>query len=179
MGVEQSFSSTLLRNSVAINGLGYMHMYGMGVEQSFAEAMKLFSRAAEQSFAEAMKLFSRAAAQGNLDARFNLGALYVGGFGVAKDYAKALYYSTLAANRGHMLALYNLAYCADDYAKALYYFTLAANRGHMLALYNLAMMHLHGFGTPKSCTNALTFLKSVAERGAWGTRLQDAYKLHQ
>ena len=35
-------------NSIAINGLGYMHMYGMGVAQSFAEAMKLFSRAAEQ-----------------------------------------------------------------------------------------------------------------------------------
>jgi TPR repeat protein len=36
-----------------------------------------------------------------------------------------------------------------DYAKAMYYFTLASNRGHVLALYNLAMMHLSGFGTPR------------------------------
>ena len=56
-----------------------------------------------------MKLFSTAAEQGNLEARFNLGALYIGGHGVSKDYAKAIYYFTLAANRGHMLALYNLA----------------------------------------------------------------------
>ena len=84
----------------------------------------------------------------NAQARFNLGALYVGGHGVSKDYAKAIYY-----------------------------FTLAANRGHMLALYNLAMMHLNGFGTPRSCTNALQFLKAVGERGAWGLRLQHAYKL--
>jgi len=121
-------------NAIAINGLGYMHMYGLGLPQSFPEAMKLFSTAAEQ---------------GNLEARFNLGALYVGGHGVSKDYAKAIYY-----------------------------FTLAANRGHMLALYNLAMMHLNGFGTPRSCTNALQFLKSVGERGAWGLRLQQAYKLY-
>jgi hypothetical protein len=49
----------------------------------------------------------------------------------------------------------------------------------MLALYNLAMMHLNGFGTPRSCTNALQFLKAVGERGAWGLRLQQAYKVYQ
>jgi len=30
------------------------------------------------------------------------------------------------------------------FTQAIYYLTLAANRGHMLALYNLAMMHLNG-----------------------------------
>ena len=35
------------------------------------------------------------------------------------------------------------------------------------------------FGTPRSCTNALTFLKNVAERGEWGGSLQKAYKLYK
>jgi TPR repeat protein len=122
---------------------------GNGIAINGLGYMNMYGLGLQQSFTEAMKLFSTAAEQGNLEARFNLGALYVGGHGVSKDYAKAIYY-----------------------------FTLAANRGHMLALYNLAMMHLNGFGTPRSCPNALQFLKSVGERGSWGLRLQQAYKLY-
>jgi SEL1 protein len=178
-GVEQSYSEALKwyllaaekGDGNAMGHIGNMYVQGTHVTASNATALKYFRQGTEkqngiamnglgymhmyglglpQSFSEAMKLFSTAAEQGNLEARFNLGALYVGGHGVSKDYAKAIYY-----------------------------FTLAANRGHMLALYNLAMMHLNGFGTPRSCTNALQFLKSVGERGSWGLRLQQAYKLYQ
>lgn len=47
-----------------------MHLYGMGLPQSSSEAVKLFSNAAEQ---------------GNLEARFNLGALYVVGDHLLSD----------------------------------------------------------------------------------------------
>ena len=59
--------------------------------------------------------------------------------------------------------------------KALHHFTLAAHQGHTLALYNLGQMHLNGLGTPRSCPVAVQFLKAVAERGPWGTRLDDAH----
>ena len=177
-GVEQSYAEALKwyllaaeqGDGNAMGHIGNMYVQGTHVKACNTTALKYFRQGADkgngiainglgymnmyglglqQSFTEAMKLFSTAAEQGNLEARFNLGALYVGGHGVSKDYAKAIYY-----------------------------FTLAANRGHMLALYNLAMMHLNGFGTPRSCPNALQFLKSVGERGSWGLRLQQAYKLY-
>ena len=177
-GLEQNYAEALKwyllaaeqGDGNAMGHIGNMYVQGTHVKACNATALKYFRQGSDkgngiainglgymhmyglgldQSFPEAMKLFSQAAEQGNLEARFNLGALYVGGHGVSKDYAKAIYY-----------------------------FTLAANRGHMLALYNLAMMHLNGFGTPRSCPNALQFLKSVGERGSWGLRLQQAYKMY-
>lgn len=90
--------------------------------------------------------FKAAAERGNADAQFNLGAMYVGGLGVRKAYDKALHH-----------------------------FTLSAHQGHTLALYNLGQMHLSGLGAPRSCPVGAQFLKAVAERGPWGSLLEEAH----
>jgi SEL1 protein len=40
-------------------------------------------------------------------------------------------------------------------------------------------MHLNGLGTPRSCSVAVQFLKAVAERGPWGTMLEEAHQALQ
>jgi TPR repeat protein len=52
---------------IAMNGYAYMRLHGMHIAQDHADAIKFFSQAAEQ---------------GNQEARFNLGALHIAGYGV-------------------------------------------------------------------------------------------------
>jgi TPR repeat protein len=48
-------------------------------------------------------------AQGYVEAWFHLGAMYQNGWGVKGSAHQALYYFSLAAKMGHILAQYNLA----------------------------------------------------------------------
>lgn len=67
----------------------------------------------------------------------------------------------------------------QDFLKALSYFSLAAQQGHLVALYNLAHMHQHGLGTSPSCSLAVQLYKKVAEKGPWSSILDEAYRLYQ
>ena len=85
--------------------------------------------------------------------------MFMHGYGVAKDYKKALEYFKAAAERGNADAQFNLGamYIGGkgvklSYERALHFFTLSAHQGHTLATYNLAQLHLNGLGTPRSCT---------------------------
>ena len=62
-----------------------------------------------------------------------------------------------------------------DYNHAAKYYNLAAQSGHILAIYNLAQMHGTGTGMMRSCTAAVELYKSVAERGRWGMLLAEAH----
>jgi TPR repeat protein len=66
-----------------------------------------------------------------------------------------------------------------DYQLAAKYYNLAAQSGHILAIYNLAQMHATGTGMMRSCTAAVELYKSVAERGRWGLLLAEAHYDHQ
>jgi len=66
-----------------------------------------------------------------------------------------------------------------DYQQAAKYFNLAAQSGHILAIYNLAQMHATGTGMMRSCTAAVELYKSVSERGRWGLLLAEAHFDHQ
>ena len=70
-----------LRNSF----LGDAYYYGTGVEQDYAEAIRLWRLAAEQ---------------GNAFAQYNLGDAYHYGEGVEQDYAEAVKWYRLAAEQG-------------------------------------------------------------------------------
>merc|ERR1719198_1455333 len=104
------------------------------------------------------------------------------GYGVARDFAKALEYFKAAAERGNAEAQFNLGAMyiggmgvRKAHDKALHYFTLSAHQGHTLALYNLGQMHLNGLAAPRSCPIGVQFLKAVAERGPWSAMLEEAH----
>lgn len=105
-----------------LNGLGYMYLYGLGVAADADRARKYFKDAAEAV---------------NPEAYYNLGALWVSGVGMRRR----------------------------NYPTALNFFTMAAQKGHTLAMHKLAQMNLHGVGTARNCDNALHLLKMVAEHG--------------
>ena len=87
---------------------------------------------------------------GWVDGQLHLGNMYMSGIGVRRDYQ-------LAAK----------------------YYNLAAQSGHILAIYNLAQMHATGTGMMRSCTAAVELYKTVAERGRWGILLAEAHSDHQ
>jgi len=151
----------------AFSQLGHMYAQGIGVKQDNLTALEYFRKGAakdhpasqnglgymfmhgygvDRNYKKAAEYFKAAAERGNADSQFNLGAMHIGGMGLKKAYDKALHY-----------------------------FTLSAHQGHTLALYNLAQMHLNGLGAPRSCPVGAQFLKAVAERGPWGTMLEDAH----
>ena len=151
----------------AFSHLGNMYAQGMGVEQDNATALEYFRRGA---------------ARDHPPSQNGLGFMYMHGHGVTRDFKKALEYFKAAAERGNAEAQFNLGAMyiggmgvRKAYDKALHYFTLSAHQGHTLALYNLGQMHLNGLGTPKSCPVGTQFLKAVAERGPWGSLLEDAH----
>jgi TPR repeat protein len=91
--------------------------------------------------------FDRAIEFGSADAKFNVGAMMLGGFGVTKDYAQALTMFSHAANmvRETVVPTQRAA--------------LILLQGHLHALFNVAMMHLNGFGTQRNCQLASTYLR--------------------
>ena len=108
--------------------------------------------------------------------------MYMHGYGVSRDYKKALEFFKTAAERGNAEAQFNLGAMhiggmgvRKAHDKALHYFTLSAHQGHTLALYNLGQMHLNGLGAPRSCPVGAQFLKAVAERGPWSQMLEEAH----
>ena len=94
-------------------------------------------------------------AQGSAEAWFHMGVMYLNGWGVKPSQRQAL----------------------DC-------FTIAAQVGHVLAMYNLAIMHLNGragFATADAkagCQSALALLKKIAEKGTWGSWVQHVRHSH-
>eukprot|EP00960_Hanusia_phi_P071185 767491-Hanusia_phi.AAC.5 len=146
-------------NGIAINGLGYMNLYGMGLPQSSSEAVKLFSNAAEQ---------------GNLEARFNLGALYVVGRacqGLKRWWARS----------EQRLCKGSLLFLAGSQQRS-YAGIVQFGNDALEWIWDAAVMPECGsgdrpylYGLLRSA--CLQFLKSVAERGSWGLRIQNGYKI--
>ena len=116
--------------NMAQHNLGVMYARGMGVQQSWAEAMRWYRAAAEggnagsahnlgvlyelgrgtpRDPAEAAKWYLKAADLGFAPAQNNIGALYAHGVGVPMDLVAAQMWFTLAANQGDSEAARNSA----------------------------------------------------------------------
>ena len=85
----------------AQNNLGYLYEHGLGVAQSYAEALSWYSRAAEAGLPEA---------------QHNLATLYHHGRGIARSHDTAYKWFTSAANAGYTEAEYMLG---ESYRAAL------------------------------------------------------------
>lgn len=87
----------------------------------------------------------------------------------AKDYAKSIYYDTIAAEKGYTLSMNNLAhlyyniegFIDDD--KAFYWYHKSATGGNENAMNGLGMCYKYGIGTPVDIDQALFWLNQAAE----------------
>ncbi|USA54693.1 sel1 repeat family protein [Acinetobacter sp. C32I] len=96
-----------------------------------------------------IKALTEAAEQGDVEAQYNLGAMYADGDGVEQNDAKAFEWFQKAANQGEASAQYNLAVMYDngkgiekDIKQAYYWYFKAAEQGDLDAQHHLRMSYL-------------------------------------
>jgi TPR repeat protein len=142
---------------VAMGRLGVLFQQGIGLPQSYTEAIKWYTRAAEAGNAEAMN---------------NLGTLYVSGHGVPQDYAEAKKWYQRAADAGSVMAMINIAKMyylgvgvARSYPEAANWFRLASIRGSAMAMNSLSLMYDSGMGVSQDRSLAVSLVKEAARLG--------------
>jgi TPR repeat protein len=173
--------------------LGERYVWGNGVLQDFAEALKWFRKAADQDnalgqyclgvsydrgivvpqdYQEAVKWYRIAADQGNADAQNNLGGCYDQGHGVTQDYVEAMKWYGKAADQGDAVAQCNLGNSysqargvTQDYVKAVKWYLKAANQGDAVAENNLGACYANGNGVIKDYVQAYKWHNLASAQG--------------
>ncbi len=144
-----------------------------GIEKIASKAAgylgRMFLRAegSEQSFDKAITWFRRGLANGDALCQYELGLMYLKGFGVPKDAFRAADYLKAAAEQDFASAQVHLGVLfldQGDVQTAVKYFELAARHGHIEALYYLAEINNLGVGRERSCGIATAYYKVVAEK---------------
>ncbi|KAL8814082.1 MAG: hypothetical protein Q9223_006670 [Gallowayella weberi] len=129
--------------------------------------MSLRGEGMEQSFEKALIWFKRGLANGDALCHYELGLMYLNGFGVRKDAKAASDYFKAAAEQDFTSAqtyLGRLFLDQGDISTAIRYFDLAARHGHIEAFYHLAEISNNGIGRERSCGVATAYYKLVAEK---------------
>ncbi len=123
----------------AQNNLGYLYEHGLGVTQSYSEALLWYRKAS---------------ASGLPEAKYNLATLYHHGLGIARNQPLALSLFTAAAQADYADAEYmvgeyhraGLGGLSKDGALALSWFLRAARKGHAGAQLMAASIYFSGEG---------------------------------
>jgi len=152
--------------------MGLLYDHGEGVTPDDAEALKWYRRAARNGNADAVFKYREVAEAGDIQAQADIGALYLIGKGVPKDYEKAQEWLQKAATESHPDACYNLAYIYDagllgnrNVANAILWYERAAAYGHVKAKFNLALLYRAGKGVARNEAMAVTLLEDAAGQG--------------
>ena len=140
-------------NAQGMNGLGYMHMHGLGVPKNWARAVELFEKAAQAR---------------SVDGIYNMGLVHLTppkdpdleeANPTARSRSGAGVGGTTTAGESSDIGGFN-------FKKSVAHFRVAAKSGHMQAMHKLAHMTLHGLGVEKpNCREAAALFKGVAEAG--------------
>lgn len=146
---------------------GTLYYQGLGVTQSYTEAVKWFELAANQ---------------GNAQGQFNLGNMYSQGQGVPQDYSAAVKWFQLAADQGIAEAQRNLGIMyqyglsvPQDYEQAFKWFQLAASQGNAFGQSLLGTLYQYGLGVPQDYIEAGKWFRIAATQGdAYGQALLGA-----
>jgi TPR repeat protein len=123
-------------NALAQSNVGYLHEHGLGVSQSYPEAMAWYRKAAAQNLPQA---------------QFNIGTLYFYGYGVERNPREGLKWFRQAAKANLAEAQYmlGLAYyegtgVPPDAIQALDWFVKSALLGYPAAQLMSGMVYLSG-----------------------------------
>lgn len=123
-------------NALAQTNVGYLHEHGLGVAQSYVEAMGWYRKAAAQNLPQA---------------QFNIGTLYFYGYGVERNPREALNWFRQAARQNLAEAQYMVGQAYQegvgtpaDAAVALDWYVKSAVQGYAPAQLMAAMVYLSG-----------------------------------
>lgn len=144
----------------ALNAAGYIYYHAPDIFETDPAQLAVFGRV-RRDLKKALISFKKAAHHGSVNAKYNLGALYLSGDTIALPKSEA-------NDRVEF-----------SYSSAYDHFRQAAEKGHTLAAYNVAIMHFTGLGTYQSCSVANTFIQHVADVGYQTQGLREAHQLVQ
>ena len=155
--VQRVYRSADSGDPAAMTRLGALFQQGIGVPQSYAEALKWYLRAADLGEVEAMS---------------DIGTLYLIGQGVSTDYVEAMKWYQRAIEGGSLTAMVNVAKMyyfgvglARSYPEAAKWFQVASARGSAAAMNSLGLMYDGGLGVAQDRGAAATLLKRAARLG--------------
>lgn len=143
------------------------------------EALCLLARQYEQGVGveknihKAVEYYELAACNGSTHAQYILTAFYQLGLnGITRDFNKAHYYCTLAANQGFTLAISNLARLYEkgmgveqNFTEAFRLYKEAADKGHVPAQSKQAFLYEKGLGVKKDIDKAIELYVLAAGKG--------------
>eukprot|EP01065_Artemidia_motanka_P015689 TRINITY_DN1941_c0_g2_i1.p1 TRINITY_DN1941_c0_g2~~TRINITY_DN1941_c0_g2_i1.p1 ORF type:complete len:728 (+),score=108.42 TRINITY_DN1941_c0_g2_i1:236-2419(+) len=166
--VEAFAKGVSMEDQDSMNGLGYMHLKGLGVPQDNDKAVQLFSRAVAAGSKDGMynlgllcltgvlkdsskgvRLLADAAKLGNILASWQLGVLHQEGTLVNQDCVVSAAYFSSVSDRGswaHRLERAYSDYVDGNYARALLWYLVAAEQGMAAGAMNAGWMIQHGKG---------------------------------
>lgn len=120
----------------------------------------------------AFEIFVALAEKGNPRGQLMVGSMYEFGWGVPKDYGKAVYWTKLAVEQHLPIAQFNLGTyyhngngVIKDYVEAARLFMLAAEQGHAQAQFNLATYYLNAWGLEKNPIRAYMWFNLALAQG--------------
>lgn len=135
---------------------------------------------ADLSLSEEMRGLERRAFDGLAEAQHDLATIYASGKMIPKDYKRAAYWFSRAADGGVANAHYNLGVMFQqglgvqkDIRKAVAWYQSAANLGHPEAMYNLGIAYVEGVGVARDIERGAAYFRRAANGGV----AQAAYNL--
>ncbi|MBU2967279.1 tetratricopeptide repeat protein [Amphritea sp. 2_MG-2023] len=177
-------------NLDAMNLVGQMYEFGLGVDANEQEAVKLYNRCSNQGHLECvnslraykdkgykveLKTVQPNAEAGDATAQNRLGEMYEFGYGLNRDASQAIKWYQLAADQGLVAAQYNLgrAYnfgtgVQQDFALAEKWYRKAAEQGYMDAMFFLGALYSNDHGADANQqTNIIAYawLQNALELG--------------
>jgi len=125
-------------------------------------------QAGQELAREVIAEVKRMAHEGDVEAQFLLGSAYEDGLAVEPDAAASISWYAKAADGGHSVAIWNLAYHAarqGDHDQAAMYLTRAAEGGDVVAMNDLGVSYSAGKGVPKNNEMAMKWYRKAADLG--------------
>ena len=112
------------------------------------------------------------AEQGNAEAQYNIGLMYINGWEVKQDFAKAVEWYRKAAEQGYAAGQFTLGAMyqyglgvKQDYKKAVELYRKAAEQGNDAGQNNLGYMYWQGLGVKQDYKKAVELFRKAAEQG--------------
>lgn len=139
------------------SAIGYRFYAGIGVQQSYENALFWFEKAEEHS---------------DFDARYYLGVMYDLGLGVQQDLAKARdYYYPVVPEQGEKVSeIIGAMYfedvgCPENYPDTISETIAMSEKGNIYVQYKLATLYRNGFGLEKNKDKAMELYSKAAAAG--------------
>ncbi len=138
----------------------------------FSERQRGLAAFHQHNYTKAMSLWKKAAEAGNAKAMYDIGTLYMHGWGVSQNYKDTMAWYRKAVAAGDTHAIYGIGFLYDkglgvpqSYQKAVALWRKAAAAGSIEAMYAIGLLYEEGLGFPQNYQKAMKWYRKAAASG--------------